>query len=121
MSVMDMQDRELLELAARAAGITITGVGARGIATGKNGSVLIGFWNPLEDDGDAFRLANHLGLTVGQTYEGAYVDLCSGEILQMTGSCQHEVAWLDFDGDKNAASRRAIVFCAAQIGSVMPC
>jgi hypothetical protein len=54
-----MDDRELLKFAAEAAGfdyrpecgaIVVDGVPAR--------------WNPLEDDGDALRLAVHLNISV---------------------------------------------------------
>jgi hypothetical protein len=65
-------DRELLEMAAKAAGIEIIRSRLKdpmfndmllserhqafpGLATG---------WNPLEDDGDAFRLAFNLGMQV---------------------------------------------------------
>ena len=57
-----MTDRELLEMAAKAAGITSVGYGRNGIATGRNGPCLIGYWNPLTDDGDALRLAYALGM-----------------------------------------------------------
>ena len=57
-----MTDRELLEMAAKAAGITSVGYGRNGIATGRNGPCLIGYWNPLTDDGDALRLAHALGM-----------------------------------------------------------
>lgn len=56
-----MNDRELLELAAKAAGYdvmrTITG---RMVI---NSSV----WNPLTDDGDAFRLQVDLGILIRRT------------------------------------------------------
>lgn len=60
-----MNDRELLELAAEAAGksgkyVELHGGGMKfyGIET----SIGEALWNPLEDDGDAFRLAVRLGI-----------------------------------------------------------
>ena len=58
-----MDDRELLELAAKAAGVDPTKlktpyVSQDGLATGWNE------WNPLTDDGDALRLAVKLRLDV---------------------------------------------------------
>ena len=54
---MDKTDRELLELAAKAAGIEyrpecgyrVTGIGATGMP-------MLESWNPLTDDGDTLRL-----------------------------------------------------------------
>lgn len=66
-----MCDKELLELAAKAAGYEIEGdadklvaqpgryAGGFSILNDKGGSSL---WNPLTDDGDALRLAHKLGL-----------------------------------------------------------
>ena len=55
-----MNDKKLLELAAKAAGINYK--------LGSHGAILEIFpdghaeWNPLTDDGDALRLAHKLGL-----------------------------------------------------------
>ena len=61
-----MTDRELLELAAKAAGLELDKFSytdradlAQNSFTAKN---YIGRWNPLTDDGDALRLAHKLGL-----------------------------------------------------------
>jgi hypothetical protein len=87
-----MTDRELLELAAKAAGI----------------KVLVSFdrarrdwsWNPLDDDGAALRLAVQLGLL---------------------GAPFMTLAWIEAlgDSDSYAATRRAIVRVAAEIGRGM--
>jgi hypothetical protein len=56
-----MTDRELLERAAKAAGIdVICGHDELGLYPGG----MVGPWNPLTDDGDAFRLAVKLGMIV---------------------------------------------------------
>ena len=66
-----MTDKELLELAAKAAGIEITGLVDKTIAQPdhRTGGFIVAnnrygesVWNPLTDDGDAFRLALKLEL-----------------------------------------------------------
>jgi hypothetical protein len=108
-----VSDRELLELAAKAAGIDykpdnkdwkhddhcafwdyddLCTCGAR--------------WNPLDDDGDALRLAVKLRLTVFEasvlTPDGDAVNVFPGEAP-----------------DRYAATRRAITRAAAEIGRNM--
>ena len=86
-----MTDRELLELAAKAIGIhydryvenePIQGA----VRTGLWNDLMDYCWNPLNDDGDALRLAVKLGVNV-QFFAGEY-----------------------------AAARLAIVLAAAEIG-----
>ena len=93
-----MNDRELLELAAKAAGYTITDwcAGRRGADWAELSDT--SKWNPIEDDGDALRLAVRLGLVVN------------------TGCAHDEKNDLD---DPYAATRRAIVRAAAEIGRQM--
>ena len=101
-----MTDRELLEMAAKAAGIDCD-------AQIDNGTVVTAgeapsFWNPLADDGDALRLAVKLGfINPGQWPCAGYQE--ADRMLQETG----EVDWF-------SATRRAIVRAAAQIGKAMP-
>lgn len=63
-----MTDYELLELAAKAAGFRRDFQWNCRFLPSAGGSVLCGNswtkWNPLEDDGDALRLAEKLGLTI---------------------------------------------------------
>jgi hypothetical protein len=103
-----MTDRELLELAAKACGL-------------EEAKMRIEFnqWNPLEDDGDALRLAVKLGISVliypacvGTKFpqnklpikligtDAPYEDISSGQ-------------------DPLAATRRAITRAAAEIGKAM--
>jgi len=59
-----MENRELLELAAKAEGrhppCDANGVWSAWVGSMENGH----WWNPLEDDGDAFRLAHKLGIQI---------------------------------------------------------
>ena len=115
-----MTDRELLELAAKAAGMTFMDVPNRG-----TGAILGVDWNPLTDDGDALRLAVKLDFEVTQ---GDDEGPCAWVNYFMTGS----VRWLSLseqhtkkrnkatEAEKQAATRRAIVRAAAEIGKAMP-
>jgi hypothetical protein len=101
-----MTDRELLELAARAAGYT-----ALWNLDGLLVKELGGRWNPLTDDGDALRLAVKLRLTVNCSYDD--VALCGQEFTQ-------KEVFIERNGeDPLAATRRAIVRAAAAIGKEM--
>ncbi|MDD2730388.1 hypothetical protein [Malikia sp.] len=95
-------DRELLELAAKAAGIEVTAVVADGIPHRFGG----GYWNPLTNDGDALRLAVKLGISVIQW---------SVDVSATHGPTGRE--WPEpWGSDPYAATRRAIVRAAAEIG-----
>ncbi len=112
-----MTDRELLELAAKAAGIALENVPMMGA-----GLLLEkgGVWNPLTDDGDALRLAVKLDLPIVRSkitdarlpvvacYK-VYVDVHEEERWQ----------WEFVEDDPYAATRRAITRAAAEIGRNM--
>lgn len=109
-------DRKLLELAAKAAGLKEFTVlnGRPAIRARWTGLQDWDPWNPLDNDGDAFRLAVKLGMSV-HTGKGAGA----------------HAFWYDDDDDgcatsasesparDPAAMRRAIVRCAAEIGRAM--
>jgi hypothetical protein len=113
---MNATDRELLTLAAKAAGYDVRYV--EGISsmhyTGfriNTGKAFFGIaaneyitWNPLEDDGDALRLAVKLNLlnTRATGYEWPVAEL-----------------FLQHKDNPYAATRRAIVRAAAEIGRQM--
>ena len=100
-------DRELLEQAARAAGHTIEFDEASGLTwyESKFTGVL---WNPLHHDGDALRLAVKLKMDVLQKEEGS------------TFATNHRLGAREFhDDDPYAATRRAIVRAAAEIGKTL--
>jgi len=111
-----MTDRELLVLAAKAAGIEALRDPNNVLryCTGSHPSMNIFAakpWNPLYDDGDALRLAVRL-----------QIDICHGD-LEVSAEC-----YFKFDAaaaepkksDPYAATRRAIVRAAAEIGRAMP-
>jgi hypothetical protein len=100
-----MTNKELLEFAAKAAGLEVV----------TPTMLKYGQWNPLTDDGDALRLAVKLGL-----------DVCIDTQLEDDPST-HVVGFPDntartiddvvhHNGDPYAATRRAITRAAAEIG-----
>ena len=113
-----MTDKELLELAAKAAGIKLTWWNqVPKNTTGADPSMNIyafPIWNPLTDDGDALRLAVKLGLHVSQQL--SYV-----AVMQPHGGAgSHRLQWTEqYNEDPYAATRRVIVRAAAQIGGTL--
>ena len=114
-----MTDKELLECAAKAAGIVIdyshnSILGGRKTGFDLVGSAVLDWhngtkWNPLTDDGDAFRLAVRLNLLTF-TARG----IVTANASDRDGPCIREV--FHDDADQYAATRRAIVRAAASIG-----
>jgi len=106
-------DRELLELAAKAAGLVPdTGVKIKTghlTVTGEDVKQPF-FWNPLTDDGDALRLAVKLGLRFCAAGNGGNVSVV-GHSFDALG-----VVVMPNNDDPYAATRRAIVRAAAEIG-----
>lgn len=112
-------DRELLELAAKAAGYESWDFLSFDFDERMNVYDLDGTqysWNPLDDDGDALRLAVKLRLDVefhqdnGGAVSAINYDLCRSSNMRLQG------AGVDFNEDEFAATRRAIVRAAAEIG-----
>ena len=109
-------DRELLELAAKAAGLKFATTPEEGDELGRMYTEHLGlwiwhfpdWWNPLVDDGDALRLAVALHMFV------AIGDVASDASLP-TGKSSN----ISHIPDKYAATRRAIVRAAAEIGKDM--
>jgi len=106
-----MTDRELLELAAKAAGHEFLYFAPTLDGSGEYLRIkdLPDRWNPLADDGDALRLAVTLGLSV-------HVSLHAKE-THVYGP--HGFAGEVHNDDTYAATRRAIVRAAAEIGKGM--
>lgn len=114
-----MADRELLELAAKAAGK----YGLRYVDNEPiQGSYRTGLWcdfedqcwNPLTDNGDAFRLAVKLKMDIRPSEEIQAINIWSYFLDRWIGE------FYDGDNDPYAATRRAIVRAAAEIGRATP-
>ena len=105
-----MTDRELLELAAKVAGIGLLDWSE--ISEAYRTTTPMHHWNPLTDDGDALRLACDLGLRV---YPIARTS--SGAACSAVGSvtCERLSEVSDASLDTRTATRRAIVRAAAEI------
>ena len=113
-------DRTLLELAAKAAGIEIVGLvdimivqpdhrtGGFIIRNDRGGDSC---WNPLTDDGDALRLAVTLRMVVDCVLGAEYVEYFLNGHIQYIN--------IDITDDPHAATRRAIVRAAAEIGKTL--
>lgn len=102
-----MTDVELLQAAAKAAGIEAEwyrGCGDALHLTASDTTAI--YWNPLRDDGQAFRLANALRLAVYHTE--AVVSVKNTRSGERMGEFVNEGT-----GDRNASARRAIVRAAA--------
>jgi hypothetical protein len=101
-----MTDRELLELAAKAAGIEINWF---------KWERLTGQWNPLTDDGDALRLAVGLDIHIRPYDTSVFADHeTHGGVYNIFEDYRNH------KNDKHAATRRAITRAAAEIGKAMP-
>lgn len=115
-------DSELLELAAKAAGTDVLrgyfGAGECWL-TGKGDYGLMP-WKPLEDDGDALRLAKKLFLSIDVGFG------CCQIVVSRKGYGIGPALEVVVNGDlpgatlSDEAYRRAIVRAAAEIGSAMP-
>lgn len=107
-----MTDQELLERAARAAGYEPCRM-----SDDESALLLFGVqepWNPLEDDGDAFRLAAALELNVFHAAGNAYALLSD---FDFEAEVEEIVSYRDAGG-VNSATRRAIVRAAASMEDV---
>lgn len=100
-------DRELLELAAKAAGIEgeiKKTFGGWPCVMRKNGHA----WQPMHDDGDALRLAVDLDFDIELTEDAAWaggINSQNHQLYEWHRNCKY------------AATRRAIVRAAASIGA----
>ena len=104
-----MTDRELLEMAAKAAGYEVEWVRNSGCHYRCEAEESREQWCPLDDDGDALRLAVKLDISLLGDFPGNIVVVAfdARRIIEK------------YDGDQYAATRLAIVRAAAAIGSEM--
>ena len=107
-----MTDSEYLELAAKAAGIELRWHPDGTAYSDSRCKDYWGVWNPLTDDADALRLAVKLGIIIEYRREVpacfAYHYALHLEVMEPNASL-----------DPYAATRRAIVRAAAEIGRNM--
>ena len=112
-----MTDRELLELAAKAVGLSLE-QGPGSPPEKCFGAFWDGYtwdyWNPLDDDGDALRLAVKLDFRIDIDRERAWAAVYANR--------SHNIDTVLEANDNNepyTATRRAIVRAAAEIGRSM--
>ncbi len=111
-------DRELLELAAKAAGVD-------GYFASDDQDDRDEYWNPLTDSGDALRLAVKLGITAipypiyNESERHSVIAKQRRRSDMMRESNPTEVIEV-YGNDQYAATRRAIVRAAAAIGREKP-
>lgn len=110
-----MEDRELLELAAKAAGLEYRTTDDHVRLLVKGSDNLRGPWNPLEDDGDALRLAIILDIHI-KRYAGATT---AHEWVACLPVTEHD-HWSINGNDRMKSTRRAIVRASAEIGKSVP-
>ncbi len=113
-------DRELLELAAKAAGIKghfgLGGTTNRFWLEDGNGESIGKEWNPLTDDGDAFRLSVKLDFHLQMDFDNDEIEaVYCWSLTESDGN--REV--ISEKQDRYAATRRSIVRAAAEIGKGM--
>ncbi len=117
-----MPEREMLEMAARAAGWRVTGLAPAYMCPRGTDLALIiendqggeSIWNPIVDDGDAFRLAVALHMRV------KYHEALGQTLVWLSGSeREFQVNVEDCGRDPLAATRLAITRAAASIGEKM--
>lgn len=132
-------DRELIELAAKAAGFKLTReawldgivcvweagcgapIGAHRINETEDGKVKLEsvfVFNPLRSDGDALRLAVKLGLRVMVLHDASQPKPWL-RVEDRSGRWTHAMV-AEFENDPYAATRRTITRGAAEIGKAMP-
>lgn len=114
-----MSNKELLELAAKAAGIELFMPTHNGAWLDNTAGVR---WNPLTDDGDALRLAVKLGLGISTMINAVKAGEClgfdgDGNLDETFMACEK---FNDHDGDRFSATRLAITRAAAEIGMMTP-
>ena len=111
-----MTDRELLEMAAKAANAEFEVSDEDGVYLHQPIGGVAGFWNPLTDDGDALRLAVVLSIRLAE-FKDTVVKSRGVAWKDGHASC---ALWEPEGTDPYAATRRAIVRAAAAIGKAMP-
>ena len=119
-----MTDRELLEKAAKAAGMSWRDWTPTDVSKEPNPALWPYMWNPLTDDGDALRLAVALCIALRcDDSAAASAGWSANQKGAPTTDGKGPWYWKEWihnhEGDRYAATRRAIVRAAAAIGESM--
>lgn len=109
MPALSPEDRQLVELAAKAAGIRLD----PGTLTERGRDGHGWAYNPLDDDGQCFRLAVQFNASP------AWTTIYNRKVAY-AGSIGTTGEFYETDEQKLAATRRAIVRAAAEVGRTMP-
>ena len=118
-----MTDRELLEFAAKAAGIDVRWIAECQDYYEHRPHMLPGYWdkwNPLTDDGDALRLAVKLGISPLMYPACIGIKWPQNNLPSKLIGIDAPYEDISSEQDPYAATRRAIVRAAAEIGRNMP-
>ena len=111
-----MTDQELLGLAAKAVGLSFASQNVTSHGVYCNDAT---WWSPLTDDGDALRLAVKLQMEVAIFEAECHTRCVERRQQDWFDEAGDPYAWFDEAGDPYAATRRAIVKAAAEIGKAM--
>jgi hypothetical protein len=118
-----MDDKRLLELAALAADMDgqYSAYPGMEVRHGYEFALYVdghGYWNPLTDDGDAFRLAVRLKMEIDHNHQMDDGDPWVSVWASPVQTCA--VSEFEDEQQRAIATRRAIVRAAAAIGEGMP-
>ena len=115
-----MNDYELLELAAKAAGILFNGFDSfYEDYSAFDAELDVDYqWNPPDSDGDALRLAAQLSFSIEFHDTGSSYVVRPGYVYCHRGRAGDGCSEL-YGEDKQAATRRAIVGAVAELGKAM--
>jgi hypothetical protein len=110
---MSLTDRELIELAAEAAGVVGDYHEYYAAIIVRDDDYVDEHWNPLTDDGDSLRLSVKLGLSIIHQHTFAGPE----PVAVAAGFCADDfrLTSVDYNGDPGAATRRTVVLAAAEI------
>lgn len=118
-----MTDRELLELAAKAAGLKLKGYVEDEptllVKRPGTGTPVVR-WSPLTDDGDALRLAVLLNIDLMNATPSEDGSEGQSVTFPLRGDYDSLTEWHDTMAEKQTATRRAIVRAAAEMADSIP-
>ncbi|AXF52902.1 MAG: hypothetical protein [Bacteriophage sp.] len=116
-----MNDKELIEMAAKACGLPRQWWDYEYVRSMGHMVTQSMMWNPLSDDAAALKLAVKLHISIGFLWDGEndQYDPVTAHRGSAYAAEQIGITMKD-EFDEDAATRRAIVCAAAQIGKAMP-